>query len=337
MPRNYYRQIKAKKNKVKPLRTITFSAALAAITLFGSCAGGNNNGETSQAGNTEQTTTKKIGLLMVNHGSRSETWRNALLDLEKRVTDTIIGAGKISGIKTAFMEYTEPSIATRLKEFDAEGYTDVVIVPVFLTVSTHSFDDIPTIVGLKEDPQSMETLKIEKIERYTAKASVHIAPLLDFTDVLQKNILRRAAALSKNAADESLVLIAYGDHTYNTEWTDLLTKVGGYVQEHTGIHGFAYGWCGHVASYSPDSTTVAIKRGLKDSRKAIVVPVLVAHDEMFQVKIIGDGIAKIPGSKEKVTYVADAILPDANVQNWVVDITGKLADKVMNGEAVAKQ
>ncbi len=308
---------------------------LAAIgtTMLASCGNSNNKGETETA--TTINKEKKVGLLLVNHGSRSETWRNALLDLEKRVTDTIMGSGKIQTIKTAFMEYTEPSIATRLKEFDAEGCTDVIIVPVFLTVSTHSFDDIPTIVGLKEDPQSMETLKIEKIERFTPKAKVHIAPLLDFTDVLQKNLLRRATALSKNGAEESLVLIAYGDHTYNTEWTDMLNKVGAYVQQHTGIHGFAYGWCGHVASYSPDSTTVAINRGLKQAKKAIVVPVLVAHDEMFQVKIIGDGIAKIPDSKNKVAYVADAILPDQNVQNWVVDVTNQFADKVLN-ESVVK-
>jgi sirohydrochlorin ferrochelatase len=323
-------------NKLKGLINICLIVAAAGATTLTGCAGGGNNTTDNKAA--AETATKKIGVLMVNHGSRSETWRNALLDLEKRVTDTIINGGKVKGIKTAFMEYTEPSIATRLKEFDAEGYTDVVIVPVFLTVSTHSFDDIPTIVGMKEDPQSMETLKIEKIERYKPKLNVHIAPLLDFTDVLQKNVNRRVAALSKNPAEESVVLIAYGDHTYNTEWTELLTKVGGYVQQNTGVHGFAYGWCGHVASYSPDSTTVAIKRGLKDSKKAIVIPVLVAHDEMFQVKIIGDGIAKIPNAKEKVTYVADAILPDTNVQNWVVDVTNQYVGKVMNeGTSVAKQ
>jgi phosphotransferase system IIA component len=66
------------------------------------------------------------------------------------------------------------------------------------------------------------------------------------------------------------------------------------------------------------------------------VPVLVAHDEMFQVKIIGDGIAKVPDAKNKVAYVADAILPDQNVQNWVVGVTNEFADKVLN-ESVAKQ
>ncbi|MBE2290672.1 MAG: cobalamin biosynthesis protein CbiX [Chitinophagaceae bacterium] len=308
-------------NKIKFAQSLQLLAFIL-LTCWG-CNHGNGEGQ-----GTKKIGVQKTAVLFVNHGSRSETWRNALLDLEKRVTDSIMSTGKVQGIKTAFMEYTEPSIATRLKEFDKEGYSDVIIVPVFLTVSTHSFDDIPTIVGQKEDPQSMETLKIEKIERYKPNANVHIAPLLDFTDVLQKNILRRAAALTKNAKEEGLVLIAYGDHTYNTEWTALLNKVGAFVQQNTGIKSYSYGWCGHVANYNPDSTTVAIKRALKDTKSAIVVPVLVAHDEMFQVKIIGDGIAKINGSKEKVTYVADAILPDKNVENWVIGIATEYAEKI---------
>ncbi|MDL1895765.1 cobalamin biosynthesis protein CbiX, partial [Anaerolineae bacterium CFX7] len=90
---------------------------------------------------------QKIGLLLVNHGSHSATWRQALLDLETRVRDAILAEGIVQEIKTAFMEYTEPSIATRMKEFDQAGFTDVIIVPIFLTISPHSFDDIPTILG----------------------------------------------------------------------------------------------------------------------------------------------------------------------------------------------
>ena len=299
---------------------------MAVLCLFTITACNDKGGEQKT---TEKSVAKKVGVLMVNHGSRSETWRNALVNLEKSVTDSVLKDGRVKGIKTAFMEYTEPSIATRLKEFDKEGYTDVIIVPVFLTVSTHSFDDIPTIVGQKEDPQSMEALKIENIERFKPRAVTHITPLLDFTDVLQKNILRRVQNISKDASKEGLVLIAYGDKTYNTEWTDLLTKVSGYVKQNTGIAASSYGWCGHVANYNSDSTTVAIKRVLKEKSTAVVIPVLVAHDEMFQVKIIGDGIAKIPNAKEKVLYVADAILPDKNIENWVINITADMTNKVM--------
>jgi hypothetical protein len=316
--------------KLNLKNTIAIATLLAmGFTALPSCQ---NNSTTEQK--QPKATAKKIGILMVNHGSRSETWRNALLALETSVKDAILKSGTISGTKTAFMEYTEPSIATRLKEFDKEGYTDVIIVPVFLTVSTHSFDDIPTIVGQKEDPKSMQTLKVENIERYTPKAQVHIAPLLDFTEALQKNILSRVKVLSKDGPHEALTLIAYGDQTYNMEWTELLNKVGSYVTQQTGIPNYSYGWCGHVAHYSADSTTVAIKRALKPNNKAIVIPVLVAKDEMFQVKIIGDGIAKIPNAKDKVVYMADAILPDKNIENWVISVATEYADKV--GKSIAK-
>lgn len=278
---------------------------------------------------------KKIGVLLVSHGSRSETWRKALTDLEGAVRPTLLANQSISGIKTAFMEYTEPSIATRLKEFDAEGYTDVIVVPVFLTVSPHTFDDIPTIIGKKVDPQSMENLKLEKIECYTPKAKTVITPNLDFPGILKDNVLRRAKLLSNKPSEEGLVLIAYGDETYEKEWTALLKGVADYVKQNTGIESYSYGWCGHVAHYDSAKTTTAINEVLKTSKKAVVIPVLVARDENFQVKIIGNGISKVPNNETCVAYRPDSILPDANIDRWVVEIAGQYAAQIETGKSLA--
>lgn len=312
---------------MKSFQIPLFYFLLPFVTLFVLESASSCN-ESKDIRQTDSTGQQKIGVLLVNHGSRSETWRQALLNLETTVKDSILADGTIAGIKTAFMEYNEPSIATRLKEFDNEGYTDVIMVPVFLTVSPHSFDDIPTIIGQKEDPQSLEVLKIENIERYTPKAKVHIAPLLDFTDIVQRNILRRVNDLSVDPANEGLVMIAYGDATYTKEWSELLNNVGEYVSQQTGINAHSHGWCGHIANYSPDSTTIAIQKVLDKKSKAIVIPVLVAHDEMFQVQIIGDGIAKIADNKNVVAYKPDAILPDPNVSSWVINAALDMAKKV---------
>ncbi|MEW5799443.1 MAG: CbiX/SirB N-terminal domain-containing protein [Bacteroidota bacterium] len=277
---------------------------------------------------------KKIGVLLVNHGSRSATWRKSLLALEESVRPVLSKNTAIQGIKTAFMEYTEPSIATRMKEFDAEGFTDVVIVPIFLTVSPHTFDDIPTIIGKKINPESMEMLKIEKIERYTPKTNTVITPNLDFTDLLRKNVLRRVKSLTKNSKEEALVMIAYGDETYEKEWASLLDNVGNYVRQQTGIASHSYGWCGHLVHYDPQKTTDAIVKVLASSKKAIVIPLLVAHDEMFQVKIIGDGIANVENNKSRVVYRPDSILPDANVEQWVINISNEYVQKIQNEEEI---
>lgn len=310
------------KPSIKSVKRTAFS--LLSLLLIYSC------GNSDQQINSVQNSEKKIGVLLVNHGSRSEVWRNALLSLEESIKDSLMSSGLVAESKTAFMEYTEPSIATRLKEFDAEGFTDVILVPIFLTVSTHSFDDIPTIIGYKDDPASKEALKIENIERYSPTAKVHITPLLDFTEILEKNIHRRVKELSTDPENEGIALIAYGDATYLHEWEDLLNTVGDYVKDKEGIQSHSYGWCGHLAHYNPDSTSVAINRVLKHKEKAIVVPVLVAHDEMFQIKIIGDGISNIPDFENNVVYRPDAILPDKNVEHWVIDVTNEYANKISN-------
>lgn len=304
-----------------PVSMIVFFAVLMAVAPYPTQAAANTSASHADA--------PKIGVLLVNHGSRSVTWRQSLLQLEAHVAPTILNGHNVQSVRTAFMEYTEPSIAARMKEFDQEGFTDVIIVPVFLTVSPHTFDDIPTIVGLKEDPHSMQQLKIENIQRYTPKATPHITPPLDFTDILQNNLLRRVNALSRNPSQEGLVLIGYGDETYDKEWVELFDKVAGFVRERTGITGYSYGWCGHIANYKPEETTAAINAVLKSSRKALVIPVLVAHDEMFQIKIIGDGIAKVPDNRERVVYRPDSILPDPNLERWVINITQEFVGKIL--------
>ncbi|MFN8405607.1 MAG: CbiX/SirB N-terminal domain-containing protein [Anaerolineales bacterium] len=273
-------------------------------------------------------TQQKIGLLLVNHGSHSATWRQALLDLEARVRDTILAGGIIHGVRTAHMEYTEPSIATQAKEFDQEGFTDVIVVPIFLTVSSHSADDIPTILGQKGDAQVVEELKKENIERYTPTAKIHIAPLLDFSNTLQKNVLMRCKELSKQPETEGLALIGYGDAAYDKEWGELFDNVAQHVKQHIGISEHRYGWCGHLVHYNPEETTRTVSAVLEKKDTAIVIPVLVAYDEMFQKNIIGRGIEKVDGYKEKVLYNADAILPDPNIDDWVIRISGEYADRI---------
>lgn len=309
---------------MKRLLTVAAFLAPLVLTVLSACSSPGSKQETADA----IPAVRKTGVLLVSHGSHSETWRNTLFGLEDNVRERVLENGRVEGIKSAFMEYTEPSIATRLKEFDEEGYSDVIIVPILLTVSSHSFDDIPTIVGMKENPESVEMLKLEKIERYTPEAQVHITPLLDFQEILQDNVLRRARALSKNPEEEGLALIGYGSEPYEEEWTQLFEAAADHVAAETGIDTYSIGWCGHIVRYAPDSTTTAIERVLKTEETAIVIPALVAFDENFQVRIIGGGIEKVDNHQERVLYKPDAILPDPGVEQWIVDISNEYSETI---------
>lgn len=273
---------------------------------------------------------KKIGVLLVSHGSRSDRWREMLLDVEKQVREEISALPDVAGLKTAFMEYHEPSIATQLKAFDDEGVTDIILVPLLLRVSSHSFDDIPTIIGLKEDTMSKASLKSEGIERYTPRARVITAPLLDYTSLLRKNVVRRVRALSTDPADEGVVLVAYGSKAYDKEWQELLMELTADISSQTGIEACTHAWCGHLVKYSGLPTMDAISEIMEIKKRALVVPLLVAEDEFFQGEIIG-GAVHDSGYGNRVVYRGGSVLPDENLNRWVVEIVTELTGTVVAG------
>ncbi len=279
---------------------------------------------------------EKIGVLLVNHGSHSEGWRQMLKDIELDVKGDIMKSGDINDVRTAYMEYTEPSIATQMKQFDKEGYDRVVVVPIFLTISSHTSNDIPNIVGLANDPKVKESLAEEGIETYSPIARVTITPLLDYPTVLKKNITRRAQALSNGSGDEGVALIAYGDADFNQQWEEMVEDIGRYLKAQTGIGSISYGWCGHLVRYSSEPTKKAIEQILALEERAIVIPVLVANDEHFQGEIIQNGVDMIE-DQSKVVYKQDAILPDANINNWVIKIVEETVTDLKGTKTVASK
>ncbi|MBL4771924.1 MAG: CbiX/SirB N-terminal domain-containing protein [Planctomycetes bacterium] len=260
-----------------------------------------------------------VGVLLVNHGSHSPRWRQALHDLESSVRNEVLATEGVSGIRTAFMEYTEPSIATQLKAFDKDGVSEVLIVPIFLTVSSHSFDDIPNIIGSKDEQISKVGLLAEGIECYTPKAKVTLAPLLDFSKTMRSNLRRRTRSLSTDPENEGVVLVAYGSKPYDLEWRAFMEEMRSGLKEDLGIEAMEYSWCGHIASYSPEPTADAISKVLKTKERALVVPVLVAVDEDFQFGMIQAASDRAyPGGE--VVYRGDSILPEPGIESWIVQV-----------------
>ncbi|MBD3636999.1 MAG: cobalamin biosynthesis protein CbiX [Crocinitomicaceae bacterium] len=262
---------------------------------------------------------EKVGVLLVNHGSHSPTWRQMLLDVEDNVREEILANPRITELKTAFMEYNEPSIATQMKWFDENGFTDVIIVPIFLTVSSHYSHDIPVIVGLSSDPKITESLAEEEIEVYKSKARATITPPLDYTTLLKKNVARRVEALSDDSDNEAVLLVAYGDEQYNQQWEEMVEEIGQYLKIKTGHEMIAYAWCGHIVEYSSDPTTEGIEKLFEFEDNVIVIPVLVANDEHFQGEIIQDGV-NAASNTSHVKYIKDAILPHKKLEQRVVKI-----------------
>jgi len=203
----------------------------------------------------------------------------------------------------------------------------VVVVPVFLTVSSHYSHDIPVIVGLSSDPKIQEKLKKEEIEVYRAQAKVTIAPPLDYSSILKKNIERRVLALSENAENEGVLLVAYGDQQYNQQWEEMVEEIGKYLKIRTGHQDIAYAWCGHLVHYSQEPTKNGILKLQELNDNVLVIPVLIANDPYFQKEIIQNAVDAV-SLDGNVKYIQDAILPDTPLNDWVTEIAIKTAEQL---------
>jgi len=84
-------------------------------------------------------------LLVVAHGSR----RSASNDEVRKLTDELraCAGDDYAQVECAFLELAEPSIPDGIDSCVAEGATEVVILPYFLSAGRHVVTDIPEIVA----------------------------------------------------------------------------------------------------------------------------------------------------------------------------------------------
>jgi len=304
------------------------AAAAGALALAAGCAKAPEPAATAP-----KAAEHKIGVLLVNHGSRQKAWRDMLVDVEHAVDDRLLALPNVKGVKTAFNEYTDPSIAMQMEAFDKEGYDEVIVLPLFLTIGGHTNSDIPNLVGLKNDQAALEALPKEGVPVYRPKARVTLLETIDSTEFLKANILRRTKALLKDGdgTKYGVTLAAYGDDKFNQQWEALMNDIGKHLKDNLGIDTINYAWSGHLVNYSIDPTRKAVNQILAEKQKDIVISVYVAFDKKFQQDVIGGGIQASDRPKDVLYIDTEAILPDENLNNWVVDTikeslsTGRLA------------
>jgi sirohydrochlorin ferrochelatase len=82
---------------------------------------------------------QRIGVIVVDHGSRRDESNRLLLD----VAEQFAQAAGVAIVEPAHMELAEPSIDTAFSRCVARGAQTVVVFPYFLLPGRHWNDDIP--------------------------------------------------------------------------------------------------------------------------------------------------------------------------------------------------
>ena len=115
-------------------------------------------------------------LLVVAHGSR----RDASNDEVRQLTDELraVAGDAYAQVECAFLELAQPSIPDGINCCIAEGATEVVILPYFLSAGRHVVKDIPDIVTASQARHPAVNLHIAP---YLGQASTLVTSLLELS------------------------------------------------------------------------------------------------------------------------------------------------------------
>jgi sirohydrochlorin ferrochelatase len=132
----------------------------------------------------------RIGLIVVDHGSRRSASNEMLEVMAGMVADTV----PYDIVEPAHMELAEPSIATAFDRCVARGAELVVVSPYFLLPGRHWNQDIPTLTAeaaelhpgvpfLVAAPLGLHPLMASVVESRVAHCLAHVAGEADECEV----------------------------------------------------------------------------------------------------------------------------------------------------------
>ena len=266
----------------------------------------------------------KSAVVVIAHGHVMENWRKPVLALEQTVRDRLAERGitDFDYVRVAMMEYTEPSVASVLKDCEKEGVDTVFALPLFIAPSSHSEEDLPNILGLKFTPSVREELKEEGTEFVHTDMKIVLGPTMYSTDILEKIMYERVMAMSKTPADEAVVILAHGDPERIGFWNELLQRTADYIKENSSIT-YTDGELVAMGMYMADDLEKILENAAAQKKRILVQGVYLTSNVKSMAHRIGM-LEKQKPLEEKgveIVYGDQGILPGSTdvLTDWIID------------------
>lgn len=270
---------------------------------------------------------KNLGLLIIAHGSPSPEWNQPVLNIEEQVKKLLIEKNitDFKEVRVALMEFTEPSIATAIKDMENKGITKIFALPLFIAPSGHSLYDIPSILGLYYDEEIISELKEEGIKIVETKIYITLGPSLHYKNIMKDILLDKVKQISKNPKEEALVILSHGDENFIKIWGEVVDETGNYILGQTGIECFDKAFVEVGQSFAINGVKPILKAS-EEKNKVIVIGMYLSMGVKNMANtsgfvMMGRTIETNKMFEGKNIYFAkEGLLPDKRISEWIVDI-----------------
>lgn len=178
---------------------------------------------------------KKFGVLVISHGSRDTGWVQLV---DEAVAAVVMPEGV--PIYASYLELVEGRlIQDGIYKMEAQGVTDIIVVPLFVSSGSTHIDEISYALGVIEQPL-LETDMVP----FEIKARIHFTSPMDDDPVIAEIIYDKMKELSVAGGKEILLLIGHGsvEAGFHEKWhhgmvqlAGRLKTLGGYEEADTAM------------------------------------------------------------------------------------------------------
>ncbi len=240
------------------------------------------------------------GVLVISHGSRSKEWVGQV--------DDAVGGLHLPWplpVECGFLELVEGrGIQDGIDRLEAQGVTDMIVVPLFISSGSTHIDEIGYALGVRETALLPTALK-----RFRIRAAVRFCRPMDDDPEVAEMICEKLRPISDRPSREAVLLIGHGskEDGFCRKWQQGLERLAAKVRELGGYDDVC------PATLLPDQVRerMAQWREWKPERDVLVAPLFLSEG-YFTKRVIP---ARLEGFSYR--YTGASLLPSPLVAQWM--------------------
>ncbi|MGC5776356.1 sirohydrochlorin chelatase [Paenibacillus pabuli] len=252
---------------------------------------------------------KKPGVLIISHGSQEKTWVESVDGAVSR-----LNLPEPLPVEAVFLELVEGRlIQDGIDRLEAEGVTDILVVPLFVSSGSTHVDEIEYAIGAKEAPERETDL-----EPFNVQARVHFGYPVDNDPDIAVMVWDKVKSLSQHPEQETILLIGHGSihNGFRQRWETGISSLAQRVQEVSGVAHTDY------ALLNPDSVYDKAKYWIEERGSRVIVAPLFLSAGYFTMKVIPDRLKELD-----YAYSGETLLPHPLLGKWLECQIQRLLDQ----------
>ncbi|MFD0711861.1 sirohydrochlorin chelatase [Paenibacillus sp. GCM10027626] len=251
----------------------------------------------------------KKGILIISHGSRDAGWVKLVDEAVKSAAGRIRGRSRDDvPVVSAFLEIVAGRlIQDGIDELEAEGVTDVYVLPFFVSSGSTHVDDIAQAFGFPpvSPARSGELAQF----RLSSGMRVRFGRPIGDDEAIAALLLEQIRELTDNPAHEALLLVAHGssEPAFYDRWQAEMSLLAGRLRA---LGGFA---AADTALLLPDQAAgklLAMQR--QHPENAVIVVPLFLSSGYFTRTVIPQRLAGFD-----YRYNGCGLLPHEGIVHWL--------------------